>query len=89
LLDGGDIVRAILLAGVGVLAVYAIVPAVAAELSAASNLKPDASLGAKWDRCEALARQRGTPPGKIGYGDFITDCVKKDLSDRTRTAGRQ
>jgi hypothetical protein len=39
-------------------------------------LAPVVSFNAKWDRCEALARKRGTPPGTSGYGDFIDGCVR-------------
>jgi hypothetical protein len=65
----------VVLAGVGALAIGAAVSAFAVELNAAPNLKPDTSFNAKWDRCEALAKQRGTPPGNIDYGDFIHDCL--------------
>jgi hypothetical protein len=68
--------RALVLTSVGALAICVTVSAFAAEENVALNLTPDASFNAKWDRCEALARQRGTPPGKLGYGDFIDECVK-------------
>jgi hypothetical protein len=74
-LTSSGAVRAVVLTGIGALAIGAAVSAFAVEQNAAPNLKPNASFNAKWDRCEALARQRGTPPGNIGYGDFIHDCL--------------
>ena len=58
-------------------AVCACVVALVAEPGAVPFLKLDPAFDAKWDRCEALARQRGTPPGKAGYGDFMDACMGK------------
>jgi hypothetical protein len=63
-------------AGIVVLGCLA-VPALAVERDVIPTLKPDTSFDARWDRCEALARQRGTPPAKIGYGDFMEECMGK------------
>jgi hypothetical protein len=63
-------------AGIVVLGCLAI-PALAAERSVFPSLKPDTSFDARWDHCEALARRRGTPPAKAGYGDFMDECLSK------------
>jgi hypothetical protein len=63
------------LASVGALAVCVTLPVLAAEPSAALRLA--ASYNAKWDGCETLARKKGTPPGTVGYGDFIDNCVRR------------
>jgi len=81
--------RAVVLASVAALAVCVTVPTLAAERNIALYLKPDASSNAKWDRCEALARQRGTPPGKIGYGDFIDDCARNTPLNHAQVALRR
>jgi hypothetical protein len=73
----GVVMRAAVLTGIGVLAVCAAVPALAAERRAASFVSPDPAYNAKWDECEALARSRGTPPGSTRYGDVIESCVRK------------
>jgi len=72
--------HAMMLAGIGALGICAAVPTLAAEQNAAPNLKPDPSFNAKWDQCEARARLRGTPAGKIGYGDFMAACMGKTQS---------
>jgi len=73
-------------AGIVVLGCLA-VPAPAAERDVIPTLKPDTSFDARWDHCEALARQRGTPPAKIGYGDFMDECMGK-TSPKSDTASR-
>jgi hypothetical protein len=83
------VMRAVVLASVGALAVCVTLPTLAAEQNAALNLRSDQSYSAKWDRCEALARKRGTPPGKIGYGDFIDDCARNTPPNQARMAVRR
>jgi hypothetical protein len=79
----------LVLASVGTLAVCVTLPTLAADRNgAALNPRPDQSYNANWDRCEALARKRGTPPGKIGYGDFIDDCVRNTPPNHARVALR-
>jgi hypothetical protein len=73
-------------AGIVVLGCLAI-PALAAGRDVFPSLKPDTSFDARWDHCEALARQRGTPPGKAGYGDFMEECMGK-TSAKSGSAGR-
>jgi hypothetical protein len=70
--------RAMVLASVGVLAVCVAAPALAAEQNFSAYSRADQAYNAKWDRCDALARKRGTAPGTKGYGDFIGDCVGKN-----------
>jgi hypothetical protein len=65
------------------------ISAAAAERKAAATLKPDTSFDARWDRCEALARRRGTPPATIGYGDFIGACMGKALPKSDSTIGEE
>jgi hypothetical protein len=77
------------LAGVGALTVCGTLPAPSAERNASLNLRPVVSYNAKWDGCEALARKRGTPPGNIGYGDFIDDCVRSASPIHARVEARQ
>lgn len=72
--------RAAALAGIGAFAGCLVIPALAAERDAMPSLKPDATFTARWDRCEAAARQRRTPPGKVGYGDFMDACLGKAAS---------
>jgi hypothetical protein len=74
-------------AGIGAFAICGTATAPAAEQSPARYLKSDAPFDAKWDRCEALARKRGTPPGKAGYGDFIDACLEKTPSRPTSDGG--
>ena len=67
-----------------------VIPVLAAERDVIPSLKPDTSFDARWDHCEARARQRGTPPAKTGYGDFMDECMGKTppKSDSTsRAAG--
>ena len=52
-------------------------PAFAAQQDVTARTKSDMAYNAQWDRCEALAKQRGTPPGKVGYGDFMDACMGK------------
>jgi hypothetical protein len=82
--------RATALASIGALVTSIAISAAAAERKAAAPLKPDTSFDARWDRCEALARRRGTPPATSGYGDFIQACMGKAQSDsaiREETTG--
>jgi hypothetical protein len=65
------------LAGVGALAISVAVPALAAEQDPSAYTRADQAYDAKWDKCEALARERGTPPATKGYGEFMSDCVGK------------
>ena len=67
-------------------------PALAAGRDVIPSLKPDTSFDARWDHCEAQARQRGTPPAKIGYGDFMEACMGKtspqsDAASRAANGG--
>jgi hypothetical protein len=73
--------HAALLASVGALTVCVTLPVLAAEPNAALNL-PAESYNAKWDGCETLARKKGTPPGTVGYGDFIDNCVRQAHESR-------
>jgi hypothetical protein len=86
-----SVVGAAARAGIVVLGCLA-VPAPAAAREVIPSLKPDTSFDARWDRCEALARQRGTPPAKIGYGDFMEACMGKtspqsDAASRAANGG--
>ena len=60
----------------------AILSILAGEVAAQNlpALKPDPAFRQRWNRCEALARQRGTPPATRGYGDFIDACVRNDAA---------
>jgi hypothetical protein len=51
-LTSSGVIRAVVLTGIGALAIGAAVSAFAVEQNAAPNLKPDASFNAKWNRCE-------------------------------------
>ena len=77
--------RAVVLATLSAFAVCVAHPALTAEANAALYLRSDQAYNARWDRCEALARKNGTPPGKIGYGEFINDCVGKYPANHART----
>jgi hypothetical protein len=83
------VMHAVVFASGAALSLCVTLPALAAQHNIALNLKPDASFNTKWDQCEALARQRGTPPGKIGYGDFIDDCSRNIPPNHTRVALRR
>jgi hypothetical protein len=61
----------------------------AAERNPAATLKQDTTFGARWDRCEALARRRGTPPATIGYGDFIEACMGRSLPKSDSAVGAE
>jgi hypothetical protein len=71
--------HAAVLASVGALAVCVTLPVLAAENA---TLRPAASYNAKWDGCETLARKKGTPPGTVGYGDFVDNCVRQAYEAR-------
>jgi hypothetical protein len=79
----------VMLASVGAFAVCVTLPVLAAEQNAAMNLREAGSYNAKWDGCEALARKRGTPPGAVGYGDFIDNCVRQGTAPESLVAVRR
>ncbi len=73
---------------IGALVILCTGLASATEHKVASVPKLDVPFNAKWDRCELLARQRGVPPGKIGYGAFIENCMGKVSPNPSQVTAR-
>jgi hypothetical protein len=76
------------IAGIGALIIVSTGLACATEYNVASLPKLDVAFNAKWDRCESLARQRGVPPGKTGYGAFVENCMEKVSPNPSRVTAR-
>jgi hypothetical protein len=81
--------QAMALASIGALVVCFTLTVIAVEQKAVLNLRPDGSFNAKWDRCEERARKRGTPPGTVGYGDFMEDCMRQASPNKATAVGRR
>ena len=77
--------RAMLVVSVGAFAVGLVAQALAEEQGFSTYTRADQEYNAKWDKCDALAEKRGTPPGTKGYADFIDECMGKPGPDDART----